>query len=335
MCGRHAPQPERAGVRGRHPTILGVPPRRRRPPYPPSGDRSVGAAGPRRHRAPAARADSRGWTTAPAVADVLATVIPFDALLLPHRRPGNDPVHRQRQPERRLLRVMAGPPRVRRRGRQQVVLPRPQRPDRRGDQHRHPRRPRPARPGTGPTRPTASATSCACRSSSTASTGERRPSCATPTSPGSPRPTCARWSRWPPRSAPACAAPSLAPADSPYAAARSTTARASSSSTSTASRSRSPRAAERWIGELVEDPPPSTPERVEDRAGGRGPRPRHPARHRPARTGRPSPGAHPLRHLAAAVRHPAQRRLRTADRGDHPSRHPAGRRAGDRARPTA
>ena len=49
-------------------------------------------------------------------------------------------------------------------------------------------------------------------------------------------------------------------------------------------------------------------ERVEDRAGGRRPRPVDPARHRPARAGRPSPGAHPHRHLAAAVRHPAQRR---------------------------
>ena len=91
----------------------------------------------------------------------------------------------------------------------------------------------------------------------------------------------------------------------------STTVRASSSSTSTASRSRSRVPRQRWIGELIEDPRTEHAERVEDSAGDRGPRPRHPTRHRPARTGRPSPGPHPLRHLAAAVRHPAQRGHRT------------------------
>ena len=52
-------------------------------------------------------------------------------------------------------------------------------------------------------------------------------------------------------------------------------------------------AAERWIGELVEDPPPSTPERVEDGAGRRGPRPLHPRRAPTRWSWRPGPGFAP------------------------------------------
>ena len=87
--------------------------------------------------------------------------------------------------------IVARRARVRDRGRQQVVVPRPQRPPRGRDQHRHPRRARRAAPGTARMRPTASATSCAARSSPTASTGARPGSCATRTSRGSPRPRSA------------------------------------------------------------------------------------------------------------------------------------------------
>ena len=94
-------------------------------------------------------------------------------------------------------------------------------------------------------------------------------------------------------------------------------------------------AAERWIERARRGPAAEHAERVEDGAGGRRPSPLHRARHRPAGAGGPGQGPHPLRHLAAAVRHPAERGLRRTDRGDHPSGHAPGRRTGDRPRPTA
>ena len=71
---------------------------------------------------------------------------PVRSQLLAHGRPGHRPVHRQPQSEHRLLRVLAGRARVRRRGREQVVVPRSQRTGCRRDQHRHARRPVPQRP---------------------------------------------------------------------------------------------------------------------------------------------------------------------------------------------
>ncbi len=116
---------------------------------PSKSDRSVGAADPRRHRA-TRRARTHLGGLQRRRRGRAGDRHPLRRLLLPHRRPGNHSVHRERQPERRLLRVLAGPPRVRHRGRQQVVLPRPQRPDRGGDQHRHPRRPVPVDPAPVP-----------------------------------------------------------------------------------------------------------------------------------------------------------------------------------------
>ena len=111
--------------------------------------RSADPAGPRRHPTGAsARADvgglRRGRCRRPRGCH------PVRRLLLPHGRPRDDPVHRQHEPQRGVLRLMARPPRVRRRGRQQMVLPRPQWPDRGGDQHRHPRRTVPLRPAPVP-----------------------------------------------------------------------------------------------------------------------------------------------------------------------------------------
>jgi hypothetical protein len=95
------------------------------------------------------------WVTALVVATVIALALTgarhrVPRLLLPHGRPGHGPVHRQRQPRRRLLRLVAGSPRVRHRGRQQVVRPRQQRTDRRRHQPRHPRRALPLDPAPVP-----------------------------------------------------------------------------------------------------------------------------------------------------------------------------------------
>ena len=160
-----------------------------------------------------------------------------------------------------------------------------------------------------PTRRTVSATSCGSPSSSTASTGARRPSCATPTSPGSPRPRSRRWSRWPRRSRPACAAPSWRSRSRPYAdgpvdhgpgvVVFDEHGEPESISGAAAALDR----------RTDRGPAAGHAERVEDRAGDRGSRPRHPARTPTRSSWPPEPGsATRSGDLAPALRHPARRR---------------------------
>ena len=180
-------------------------------------------------------------------------------LLLAHGRPGNDPVHRQRQP-----RTSAAP------GRgwpttstwSRTSTSGPSSPTADGSSGRPASTPTatpPARPGTGPMSRTGSAMSFACRWSSTASTGARRPSSGRPTSPGSPKPTCGPLSaladaigRRPAPLRRHAARPGRVGSGRPRAGCRRVRRTYGEPESISA-------AAQRWIGELVEDPPPQRP----------------------------------------------------------------------------
>ncbi len=147
LCGRHTLS-LRGGARGRHPRILGGPRHTRRATLQNVAGALILRVRDDIQRVRARAADVGGlWSGR---CRRTRGRHPVRRLLLPYGRSRDDPVHRQREPERRLLRLMARPPRVRRRRRQQVVLPRPQWPDRGGDQHRHPRRPVPLHPASVP-----------------------------------------------------------------------------------------------------------------------------------------------------------------------------------------
>ena len=80
-------------------------------------------------------------------------------------------------------------------------------------------------------------------------------------------------------------------------------------------------AAERWIAQMIEVPPPRRARRIEDAAGGRraGPRPAQPGQD-PLELAARSRVQTQIGALAAAVRHPALRRGRRAHCGHHPAR---------------
>ena len=102
----------------------------------------------RQDRALACAADGLGWLDFAAARPTTCCVesVPFDRTCWHTVDPGTVLFTGSLNRERRLLGDLAGRARVRDRGRQQVVVPRPQRPTRRRHQHRHPRRPLAQRP---------------------------------------------------------------------------------------------------------------------------------------------------------------------------------------------